>query len=172
MTFRDYDDGYEYDATRSADVPEDVYRCVITDLTTANHPVFGEEQARWSFRILDGEYAGQILLKWSSLDRTKRHYLFQDVARCGLAIRTLGELEVKLEKLKGREVEVKVQIKTSNSGKEYQAVWVNGLVHAVAAETPRELQRPQPQRPQPRRPQPPAQPRLAEPEYDSEEPPF
>jgi len=136
MTFQDYDDDYEYDPRRSADVPEGIYRVKVVELTTANHPAFGEEQARWSFSIVGGEYDRQVLLKWSSLDRTKRHYLFQDLGRCGVAARTMAELEEKRLALEGREIEVKVELRESAKGREYQVVWINGLVRAAPAETP------------------------------------
>ena len=52
----------------------------------------------------------------------------------------------------GREIEVKVELRESAKGKEYQVVWINGLVHAVAAETPAEtgeLRKPLPPRAKP-----------------------
>ncbi len=150
MSFGDYNDDYEYDPRRSADVPEGTYTVRVIELITANHPAFGEEQARWSFEIQGGEYARQILLKWSSLDRAKRHYLFQDLGRCGVAARTMAELEEKRLALEGREIEVKVELRESAKGKEYQVVWVNGLIQAAPAETPAqtgELRKPLPPRP-------------------------
>ena len=61
----------------------------------------------------------------------------------------MAELEQKRLALEGREIEVKVEIRESQKGREYQVVWINGLIQAVAAETPAqtgELRKPLPPR--------------------------
>ena len=131
MSFEDYDDGWEPDYDISEQVPPGIYQAVIVELRAALHPIWNDDQARWVFKIHSGPDRGKILIKWSSLERSKRNYLVQDLFRCGIKIKNLPDLEGKRLALESRIVELKVDYKNSSKGTEYQVVWINSLIRGV-----------------------------------------
>lgn len=82
--------------------------------------------------LLAGEYGGSSVYKWYSLepDETRMSILKTDLARLGMNLETILDLEneEKLTKLLDQIVEVQVKDKKAKNGKTYQQYYINRVV--------------------------------------------
>lgn len=114
----------------SVDVPEGKYVAAISNAFMGVRDN-GSHYFLWEFQVLEGEYAGGTVTKFSNIDAKGIPYFKTNLVTMGIEINSLTEIAKNPDYLIGRVASITVKLgKPSKTGKRYMQCYINELLSA------------------------------------------
>jgi hypothetical protein len=126
--------------SKLSEVPEGSYVAQLTKCEERSSNTSGKKMLMWTFKIVDGEFTGKSVFKFSMLEGddmdAQLGYLLGDIARFGIDVAQLNPEEIPeaVKSIVADKPFVKLQVKRSTNDPTRMNVYVNGVLEGFEGE--------------------------------------
>jgi len=118
-----FDEQYEKEEIIEFDeIPDGKYN-VNVDKVELSESKAGKPMLKWTFKIIAGDFKGRKMWKYNMIEAEKLSWLKKDLAKAGMKLAKLSELEGQLESLLDTKLEI-----TKKTKNDFDAIYINAKI--------------------------------------------